>query len=611
MVSRSRATDEHGSVINLPPVPLDSTRSSVLRSVRDNWTRVLIGALVFGLLGVIFNVMGAPTYEATAEMVVSDPRAANLAELPGVADPVRYVADQVEILRTYVIADRAAALLREDGFDADLSAEDFSSTDGRLSIISTETSNVIRITYRASDQNLAVAGANAVVEAHQILRRDEASRTYQSALEQIDSRISDVDQELTDIAAAIQAQIPPETSQLLNQQSITVLNRLLELQGELLETTSAEAQAAIVSDILALTEPVQAMSSLLQNLQPPEVQALLTQQNSLIGRRVELMASRDSIIVSSELSAGGVNFLSPASIPERAGFGFVTAFLLAGLIGAILTASLVHWVSTRRGRAEDPRVVREILGIPHLGTIPRFADENLKTSLPVKDEPRSGTAESFRFVATSVHTIASRDNLKTIAVVGGSVGDGKSTVAANLGIAMSDAAGRDSRILLVDADFGSQRLTQLFDPGYVGPGITEVGMGTSFVESAARLMPRTGGGALYLVSRGMERIDAPSFFAGSAFQFFLDAVRRHFDLIIIDTPPLLQVAYASVVAQAADGALVTVPHRAYLSDIVELPDRLDLAGINQIGFLYSRAPVTPRMLETQGSMADVLGEKRH
>jgi len=87
----------------------------------------------------------------------------------------------------------------------------------------------------------------------------------------------------------------------------------------------------------------------------------------------------------------------------------------------------------------------------------------------------------------------------------------------------------------------------------------------------------------------------------------MDDLYQRYDVILIDAPPLLQVAYASALLHVADAALVVVPHGVAIAEVEELADRLQFIGRPVIGYIYNRAPLRAEMMASEGSMADTLG----
>ena len=208
--------------------------------------------------------------------------------------------------------------------------------------------------------------------------------------------------------------------------------------------------------------------------------------------------------------------------------------------------------------------VAQLIGAPLLANITDFSGEQISSDLPVRDNPRSVAAEGFRFLAASLEARAPHMVNRSVVVVGIGVRGGQSTTTANMALA---AASEGARVLMIDADFGSQALSRMFgvDPLEV-KGITDVVSGGLPLTSALTKIdvPR---GKLNLISRGQVTVGAAGFFRSEAADKFLFELRGESDLIVVDTPPLLQVAYATTLASKLGAAILVVPRGARVRDI--------------------------------------------
>ena len=96
-------------------------------------------------------------------------------------------------------------------------------------------------------------------------------------------------------------------------------------------------------------------------------------------------------------------------------------------------------------------------------------------------------------------------------------------------------------------------------------------------------------------------------FRSAATRVFFEGIRDEFDLVFIDTPPLLHVAYTSIISRYADGALIVVNHGGAVSELEEVADRLEFIGTKPIGYVYNRSPLRSDQTEIEGSLKDILG----
>ena len=600
-----------GSSFGLVAPQLERGDSNVLDSIWSRWLMVFGGLLLGAAFGILLVVIGLPTYSATAEIVVEDPRTSEVVALPTSSNPERYVADQVEILRSFVVAQRAAEMLTTQDLPLPIpTTKDLLPEEGRLLIESPAASNVIRISFDAIRPEVAVAGANSVLQAYQEIRQEEAVRSTASALDQIDKRIAELDQDLENIASQLESNLPNEVERALRAQSLATLNRILELEAELLQEQDSQRIIQISNELEVLTATIPETAELVSSFDPSNIEGLSDQQSALITRRADLNARRDAIVVNSELTATGIAFMSLPAEPVRTGLSVQTSAVLGALLGLILAATVAHWLALRERHLSDHHQPASVLGVPLLAEIPAFSAERLKTGVPVRDSPRSVAAETFRFAASSLTMRLSSFEGNCVAVVSGVVGEGKSTTCANLGFALNGIARDNARVLLVDGDFGSQQLTTMLGGQHAEAGMTDVALGVSSLHSSVQQIKSEKPGSLFLLSRGLQQIDASSFFASQGLRHMLEQAREQFDIVIIDTPPMLQVAYASTLSQLADALVVVTRHRSNLSNLMEVRDKLALIDRACVGYVYTMASLREHMYETGGSMADVFGDNQ-
>ena len=139
------------------------TEPNVLTSVWNHRLLVVLFAAVFGALGLLVTSMRSPSYVADAGVLLEDPNPAVLADPRSSSDESRYVANQVAILTSAAVADRASALARTGDPPADIGA---SALERNVSVESNAESNYVVVSFRAKNREDAIAGANAVVGAY-------------------------------------------------------------------------------------------------------------------------------------------------------------------------------------------------------------------------------------------------------------------------------------------------------------------------------------------------------------------------------------------------------------------------------------------------------------
>src|SRR5262249_3084757 len=156
-----------------------------------------------------------------------------------------------------------------------------------------------------------------------------------------------------------------------------------------------------------------------------------------------------------------------------------------------------------------------------------------------------------RGVRTSLLFTARRDGCKVIQVTSPEMADGKSTLAANLAVAIAQSG---KRVVLVDADFRRPRVHKLFGVG-AERGLASVLAGEGDVAGVSQ---PSGVPGLTIVPCGPTPPNPAELLTSSRFQEVLKALDGDYDFVLVDTPPLLAVTDPSVVAPCVDGVLLTI-----------------------------------------------------
>ncbi|NIA25550.1 MAG: AAA family ATPase [Gammaproteobacteria bacterium] len=573
---------------------------------RYRWL-VAITTLVALGLGIAFVMLRPPKtiYTARASLVVQ--ATAGGLDLGTSGNPQRFVANQVEILRSAAVSELASQILEQQDPPIVLTPEDVTAS---LQVESSSNSDLIDVVFSAADDPVvAVRTANAVVEAYRQLVASEKTAVTAAALERIDAQLVTLDERAQTLASQIADRLAKDTALIdlrSEYEDAIVEVVLLEREAQTADITRLEEIRARLGDLRNLIATYRSVRSIGRD--DPELDALQGEQDQILTRRDALLERRDSISIDVELSPDVVAFSSPAQVampsPDSGPGRALAVAIMLGLFGGV---GLAYLFASRVRVFHDRMEPQVILGAPLLADIPDFTQEGLKTLLPVRDEPRSASAEAFRFAAASLELKMTRQNAKSLAIISPTLGAGKSTVLANAALA---AARQGNRVLLIDADFGNQVLTALLagDEGTQGPGLTEVvGEGLP-LDRAIRRIQVGPDLLLSLLSRGRQPVAAADLLRSREARGLFDTAKEEFDLVLVDAPPLLQVAYASTLASLVDTVLVLVAHGGSATQLEEARSRLNLIGVPILGYVYNGSPLRREMTISEGSTADVLGD---
>jgi capsular exopolysaccharide synthesis family protein len=303
--------------------------------------------------------------------------------------------------------------------------------------------------------------------------------------------------------------------------------------------------------------------------------------------RADQLAAQDGVqLPDARLASRAASPVHPIA-PKKslAAAGAALLGLLSGLTAIIIAEFLS---GTMRTRAD----VEQKLDAPFAGVIPdparlRLGGRRRKDGAPadlIVEKPFSSYAEAFRNLRASLqYWNGGHGAPRVIAVTSALPREGKSTTALGLARAFATSG---SRVLLVDCDFRRSALNAMIgDPQY---GLGDVLEGEAKISEVIIQDPRTS--ALILPWGRMP--GAKELMSASIFDDAMEALKEKFDHVVIDTPPVLAVADARLIAAKADVALMVTewdktPSRAAAA-AVEL---LRSAGVNLMGVALTKVDV--------------------
>jgi len=572
---------------------------------RRRWLVLGIIAVAVGL-ALAFNFVRPqePRHSASATIVIQEQITADTVEFQGLN--FAYISSQLEILSSPLVAERAREIVIE--LDPQLLApEDLVP---ETTIIGTDDSPLVTVNTIAPTADLAVAYANAVADAYREVSSRQATSTSEAQLALIDAQIESINERLGEIEQEVAEFIADDESLAeLQAQANNATGEIARLQTRLLtENLSQEEAEEIRQQIQDHRDVMEVYDQVLNaTASNPERRALEEEQARQVERRARLLTLRDEIAVDMGLSPDAIALVQPAQAAEELPGDLAQILGVALLGGAAIGLALAYLLTVSRraltGRAEPAG----LLGAPLLADIPDFEQEGLDSPVPVRDNPRSATAESFRIASATLEVAMRGYSARSVFVASSTIGRGKTTTVVNTAVA---AAVSNHKVLVLDCDFGNQQASRLLAGDNHGSllGVTDVIEGEAMAREATHKIDLGNGASLHLMPRGTGPSLAATTLQSTDGRKLVALLAGMYDLIIMDGPPILQVAYASSLAELADGVLVVTEHLGRYSELLELKSRLDLVGTPILGYVYNRSPLRREMTLTEGSMTDILGD---
>ena len=243
--------------------------------------------------------------------------------------------------------------------------------------------------------------------------------------------------------------------------------------------------------------------------------------------------------------------------------------MLSVVVGLALGCALALFNEYMDNSVKIPEEVEQLVNLPVLGIIPavssvmsyaarrrplaQAAVTNGTTSeLATVSQPQSVVSEAYRALRTSILLSTSRHAPQLILISSGQPREGKTTTALNLAITLAQ---RGDRVALVDTDLRRPRIHRSFQMA------NDRGLSTFLTTQAApedlarpvRQVPN-----LYVITSGPTPPNPAELLSSEPLETLFAELRRHFDFIVLDSPPAISVADSMILAAHADGVMLVV-----------------------------------------------------
>jgi len=292
---------------------------------------------------------------------------------------------------------------------------------------------------------------------------------------------------------------------------------------------------------------------------------------------------------------GGVSaqLISPPSMGALVKPKMPIVLSVAGVLGLFIGFGLGYLVELADMRFRSPDDIQRQLGLPLVGHIPVIEAGQRKASRADKKSgdhapspllctyhrPKSRQAEAYRAVRTAVYY--SGQGHKLIQITSPSLGDGKTTLATNLAVAIANSG---KNVLLVDADFRRPRIHKYFALD------NETGFSSLIAEDKEipDVVQETVVPNLWALTCGPRPQNAADVLTSPRLPQLFDVLKEKYDFVIVDSPPLLAVTDASVIAPQADAVLMVVrltKHARHAA--VRATEMLDSLGARVLGVVIN------------------------
>jgi capsular exopolysaccharide synthesis family protein len=235
-------------------------------------------------------------------------------------------------------------------------------------------------------------------------------------------------------------------------------------------------------------------------------------------------------------------------------------------------------------RLRSAEEVSAVLNLPILGVVPSMprrlsvADRGQK----VHKDSDSPVAEAYRTIRTAVFFGAPKDQAKTILVTSPAPADGKTTLVSNLAIAMAQAG---QKTLIIDGDFRKPMQQKIFNVNHGDVGLSSTLAGITTSGEATRPTEIEG---LELLPCGASVPNPSELLNSDSFAQLLEILSDRYDRVIIDSPPVIPVTDAQILAAICDVTLLVLrAKKSTRKTSQQARDGLSSVGAHILGVLVN------------------------
>lgn len=402
---------------------------------------------------------------------------------------------------------------------------------GKISVSAPQDTQIINISVEDTNPQRAALIANTLGEVFISQNQERESRRFADPIENWEARL----QELGNEIESLQIQI-----------------------SDVGEATTAAERATL--------------SRLQTNLNEAQVQ-YTDVFNNLNQLRID-QAKEISNLIQVEPAKENTNPIRPRTM---------TNTLLAAVVGGMLAVGIIFLIEYLDDTVKTPDQVLADTNMSTLGAIAQIKSDEKTQGLITQRAPRDPISEAYRVVRTNLSFSAVDEGLTSLLVSSASPGEGKSTTTANLAVVMAQTG---KKVILVDADLRRPVQHKLFNLS------NNMGLTTSILDNRTSVLQHvqdTPIPNLRLLTSGPIPPNPAELLNSQRMAEVLAELKKESDITIIDTPPVLTVADASILGPQVNGAILVVETGSTRRDaLVNAVERLSQTGTHIFGALLNK-----------------------
>ena len=570
-----------------------------LFSIFKRWLwLVVLGAIIGGSLGYYLSSRQTPIYQAQARFVI----------LPAAQTTYDYYSylNNLDIISTYT-----QLLTTEDLLYEASNRLGFPVMKGQATASQVAETKFVVLTVKDTDPYKAAVIANGLVDILidqnvklQTVQFESAERNLQTRVDQAEEQIAALEGQITSLSTEIlQKQIENVQAQMTDVQSqinaikldMSEIDPFSESEVDRARLANDQAKIDELSPILSLYQEIYTQLVVLGKTSDSgeassvDLDRLKTTLNLYQQIYISSINSLETLRLSKAQSTPTVMQVETANKPTTPiSPKPVQSALLAAAIGLFVTAGFAFLVEFLDDTLKTPDDIKDLLDTPVIGFIgelknnPKQGEDSL--GVFVAKNPRSPVAEAFRSLRTNLEYSSVDDPARIILVTSSGESEGKSTVAANLAIVEAQSG---KNVIIIDADMRRPKVHVQFNKSN-RRGLSDVVTGKLRIEDVVKTYDQVEN--LSIITCGTIPPNPSELLGSERMSQTLKDLEERFDLVIIDTPPMI-VSDAQILSGKVDGVIfVVIPGQTRAIAALRPIEELRRIGSPVLGVVANKIP---------------------
>ncbi|MCG7562506.1 MULTISPECIES: polysaccharide biosynthesis tyrosine autokinase [Pseudoalteromonas] len=471
-------------------------------------------------------------------------------------------------------------------------------------------SGIINLNLQNEDAEYAESVLNKVASIYVRRNVERSSAEAQKSLEFLEYQLPQVKKQLEAAEQRFNDYQVKQQSVDISLETEGVLKQLVKLETQLQELElkklelgrkfkqSHPSYQAAIQQIEAVENQKRRLSDQVQVLPETQQELLRLTRDVEVNNEIYtlLLAKTQELDIVRAGTVGNVRIIDSAEVntskpvkPKKA-----LIVILATLVGGMLAVAIVLIQKAMHKGIEDPNEI-EALGLPVYASVP-YSEYQVKLtgfakarkgkvakakSILAVDNPADLSIEALRSLRTSLHFAMMEAKNNVIAISGPSPGVGKSFISVNLATVLAQS---NKKVLIIDADMRKGYLQTQFGMQWDN-GLSDFLAGRVTLEQATKQSQVPG---LDVITRGQIPPNPSELLMHANFSKLVELVSEKYDLVIIDTPPILAVTDPAIVsAHAGSTLLVTRFGQNHVKELELTRNRFEQNGIDVKGVVFN------------------------